>query len=553
MKKTLVILLINTSLSVMLSSVQADRYLQDKDVTDSDLFTGSHDCQSLTYKNGQDWQVHLSGEQNRKSVLELQGFLLEDPVLTRGVTDIATRLVRAFPGKCPAVNVFVVAQGSPLLYEAMTSSLGEIFVHYGVLKQAETGDELAAVIAHELAHVYLGHTKKIDMARQISDYIDTSSSLREFYSTTDNTEYNKESQRLESNDEEIAKEMRKISRQRKQAMRHYLALHASLFSRGNELDADRLAVDLLAGAGFSPVAMTTVLSRLGESYQSIEKLQKEADDTVTALMQDNLDHFNTAGKDDPSTTEYARESAASALETLSSEGEGWFKSMMRSSHPRTEKRLEKINKYMLKELSRQERRPPSEPSILLLQDGYVAKLIENTEAANTAYVELARGNLEGAEENILKAISSPTANNAYSRYLAFAIRNEQAKKALATRNLELFDDSEWVSVDAIEEMAAILIGDGQVDKATRMVKVKESYADKSDFMYPVKIMVLEANDKQEASDALAMECINKEGMAKSIAEECKRISGVDVALQDSGPINAISGALKRLPFGKKDE
>ncbi|WP_167854803.1 M48 family metalloprotease [Mangrovimicrobium sediminis] len=551
MKRHLCKVLLGLSVLVFSSQALSGRYLDHKDVKRSSLYTGKPECDALAHESAQVWQAGLDIKEQRKSQLEYHGFLLEDRSLDQKLSSIVNKLVGGFPGKCPDVNLFVMAEGSPLMFEAMTSSIGEIFIHYGVISQAESEDELAGVIAHELAHVYLGHVEKIDLGREMFELMESTSSWRELYSVSENTDYDKEKHRLESDRQELDEDVRKIAYQEKLAKRHYVALHASLFSRSAEFDADRLAVDLLLGAGYSPVAMTHVLERIGKSYDAMQELQAEATEAAQAMVVDNLEYLASTGAGEASMEDHLKESAEDTWNVLQERGESVINDILRSSHPKTEDRIEEVNQYLLEEFTRGDRRPPSVAPVLSLDGGYIGSLIGNVEAANASFVALANGEVPAAEKSALKAISTPTAESGYARYIAFLVRGEQKKRDLAMRNLQSMGDTQWMPIEATAEIVDNLIAWDQLGSAQSLYRNKASYAEDSDYFYPLKIHMLLAERQVDESKNIAQQCVDRRGIATWIADECGRLAGLEPR-KKSSPLDFFSDAVKKLPFGKDE-
>jgi predicted Zn-dependent protease len=90
-----------------------------------------------------------ANEQVRRQVPELR-----DPVVASYVRDVGKRLVRAAPGaKYP--YSFVVADRSEI--NAFSLPGGPVWINRGVLSRARNESQVAAVLAHEVAHIARRH------------------------------------------------------------------------------------------------------------------------------------------------------------------------------------------------------------------------------------------------------------------------------------------------------------------------------------------------------------------------------------------------------------
>ncbi len=83
--------------------------------------------------------------------------IIEDPLLSAKVRSIGNRLVQALPRRDFDYHFYVVKEDSP---NAFTIPGGSIYVHTGLLKFVEDDNELAGVMAHEIAHAFARHPVK---------------------------------------------------------------------------------------------------------------------------------------------------------------------------------------------------------------------------------------------------------------------------------------------------------------------------------------------------------------------------------------------------------
>lgn len=127
---------------------------------------------------------------------------------------------------------------------AFSTSGGHIFVTLGMLNCADSEDALAAVIAHEVAHIQLQHgLKAIKSSRFVTAFEQTANAAltvskgAELASTMDDMVGDVFSEMVENG-----------------------------YSKDQEFDADSMAVKLMADAGYSPLSITVLL-------KDMEKLQ----------------------------------------------------------------------------------------------------------------------------------------------------------------------------------------------------------------------------------------------------------------------------------------
>ncbi len=84
-------------------------------------------------------------------------YFVDDPALTAYLTEITDRLLTAWKGPRPAIQVLVKSSEGPCAYSTQE---GEIVVCTGMLRAVQSEKALAALLSHELAHILLNHPAK---------------------------------------------------------------------------------------------------------------------------------------------------------------------------------------------------------------------------------------------------------------------------------------------------------------------------------------------------------------------------------------------------------
>jgi len=169
------------------------------------------------------------------------GGLIEDLLLTGYLNDLGYRLVAANdePGarfqffliNDPAINAFALPGGF-------------IGVHYGLLRAARSESELAAVLAHEIAHVTQRHHARAATGR--SGNIPVVAAVLA-------------AMILGASTDGSAGDLAQAALASAAARNAQSQLDAI---RGNEAEADRVGIALLAHAGFEPLAMADFFDQL---------------------------------------------------------------------------------------------------------------------------------------------------------------------------------------------------------------------------------------------------------------------------------------------------
>jgi predicted Zn-dependent protease len=91
--------------------------------------------------------------------------LIKDPMIVDYVNDVGQKVVAVLPPQPFTYHFYVIKEDS---YNAFASPAGHIFINSGLIAAMEKEEELAGVIAHEIAHVSLRHiSKKIERSKKI--------------------------------------------------------------------------------------------------------------------------------------------------------------------------------------------------------------------------------------------------------------------------------------------------------------------------------------------------------------------------------------------------
>ena len=164
------------------------------------------------------------------------------PAIERFVDDVLVKLAAA--SDTPSQVYRVTILNSPIV-NAFALPSGEIFVTRGLLALANDTSEVAAVMAHEIAHV----TERHAMRRA----------------------------ELEKNSAVISKAADVIDDpNRSKNFKNYAQLSLASFSRQQEIDADQVGIRVIAKAGYDPFAASRFLVSLGRATDLRQSLHPGA-------------------------------------------------------------------------------------------------------------------------------------------------------------------------------------------------------------------------------------------------------------------------------------
>ncbi len=395
---------------------------------------------------------------------------------------------------------------------------------------AESEDELAAVIGHELSHLLLEHGKTLELKKNMAMTLEAIGEARDLYAMAEALRYNAETTEF-SIDPSVESDLKKSAEQKVVADKLYARAHASLFSRGNEHDADRLALDLMVAAGYSPMGLKSSLERMAHSYDlstaiseyfenSSESLLKKS---LTAIDQAMDKNANKTGELDQFVTSTQEEFTASALAF----GKKSVMKFTAQAHPVPDKRVEQITAYLFDNYSRSvRRRQPDAASAGQFKSGHIAELTAHYSAANQAMEAISLGNQAAAEQLLAQALALPTQAEPYPRYTAFFDSRKKGDTQAAIANIEAINLDGLIPVFATEEFAEMLADSGKTFEAYGMMAQYEDQYGTINGYYPPKIKLSSAAEDQERVAELANACYEAVPAKSPLSLSCVRASGI---------------------------
>ena len=144
---------------------------------------------------------------------------------------------------------------------AMATPGGHIFVSRGLIDCTTSEDALAAVIAHEVAHVQLGHSVSAIKASRVRSAV---SSTTKAVAVTSIAVAN-ERTGVKLSNKQMEKVMEAVDTFSDMSNEVVKTLVNTGFSKEQEFEADKNALYILQSAGYDPYAMLDMLEQIDES------------------------------------------------------------------------------------------------------------------------------------------------------------------------------------------------------------------------------------------------------------------------------------------------
>lgn len=522
-------------------------------IESSPYYTGSYEAKPVPYRTLSSWMEKRKGDEEPKDILKTD-FIVDDKRVLTPIYDILSQLLKGWPGKAPDLSVFIAVNPDRNIYGAKATIGNEILINYQTLLSAESDDELAAVLAHELAHVLLEHNKEMDLfnkAETLFDQYHSAKVIRELVQASSLKKTGDKNYTIDV-DESIYTGMLQANRYKAQAGHYYHAFHGTMFSRGSEMEADLVAADLLIKAGYSPRGLQHSLERLTSAYETetvVHKALKESskrimDESMAAFKQTLLSYQEKGQL--PEMDKVIDEAKGRIFDGVTGSVKDTAFTFLKSSHPVPEDRLENLAEHLSENYSRKERNKKTTTHLIsAFHRSKAQEMLRRYEVADESHALALSSETSSAEKMRRKAISGVTAKDPYTRYKAYEVRRVQQKDRKALQNLELIDSFMNVPTNTVVPLVNLLAENKKNRAAIQAISEKEKYLGLMPAFYPAKIRIALNNKKTKEAKSLAEACIAHEDSTSEVVALCKQ-SGLLDAKQMKKPAGGFFNNLKSL-------
>jgi Zn-dependent protease with chaperone function len=521
------------------STVAAGTVLKGKSVKKSPYYTGQASSKALEEFDLHSWMDYRKGDDEPKHILD-NGFLVDDKAVVQPLYEIAHKLLDQWPGDKPPLSIFVKVGQSASVYGGETLIGNEILIARGTLVNATSDDELAGVLAHEISHVLLGHNKRnknILAAEKVFDYYGSAKTFKEMLDGTSVKKDGSGEYELEIHDD-FVDGLLQASAQRRRASVVYQAYHSSFFSRGAEIDADLLAADLMAEAGYSLMGLQHSLERLSSSYEVEKLINQTLTVSAKSLVNESKKQFLDQMASYDQNGEFGNVDAAfdsmsdSLVSTFKAQAKSAVIGIFKNAHPVPNKRLAKLANYMQDNYrGKVSRRKAKVDLIRVYRRGEVSSLLEHYAQAEQAAELLGEDDLGAAAALASNGISGRASNAPYTRYAAYLVRSHQQDPRRASINATRIGSYLHVPSSKLAEMTRDMARQGYATQANKAIKAKEQYMGIIPDFYPTKIEIALKKKDEEQATTLARDCLATKKIKAELKDACL---GYDLLAAQSG-------------------
>lgn len=386
------------------------------------------------------------------------------------IEKIAENLLNSWPQKKPDYTIRLI-YGNNLNAHATLNNV--IFLSSNWVNGAESEDEIAGVIAHELSHILLGHPVDYAGRNQLSSTLKYMNNA--MYMGMLAKDYH-----LVNNGGVLAVEYLGSEKDQQQiALAVYLggaiyemkqSLVDPMFTRYQEEEADKLAVDLLREGGYAPLAFkNNVMNRLAAYRENIRKRiaqEEEAFKELQKAMAKDLENDVARGDISAATNRVVNMLSQTILKTWTD-----FLESSEQEHFKPEVRKEVLGEYIKKHYRRDRKVSFNTKSIKRMkQKSQLSQIHDGHTKAEDALETLARSSKGEASNLALQALSTKAGRSPYPWYVLGQIRARQARWGDVNSNLSKSISIGGCSPEAYVFLANLYTGEKKTAKAYKLLQ-----------------------------------------------------------------------------------
>lgn len=436
----------------------------------------------------------LSGDAAKISLLEIEG-VVRAPAFEAYLERVLTDALTAYPYELRPMDIVIEASDRA---SAWATPDGRLFVTLGLLENLESEGQLATALAHEAAHVQLGHFTRQDYFDSQRTLVTVGAGLAMIGLAASNLRLQETGGGKQLVDADPVETQTKVAQS---AAIAWLVngisdqVVNSHWTRRQEQQADLFAADLIIDAGHDPRAPADLFQLLGQLWgeeatfaEFLEAEQKRVGEELLALGHP-VAIFDAA--------------PAKILEIgASAAREAWRR--FGFTHIDPDERRSAMLEYVRREYPGQRfKAAEREADGRRYQDALRTRLPEAVRAGHRAVHEahrlLAEGDVAGAENKARLAIGGPTAGSAHTRTVMYLIRKGQGRHDDALANLERIAPDEFRPRRVFEFQAAEYLRLGRHSDALRVLDDGARQFGTEEPFWPLRIEVQLAMDDVEGA------------------------------------------------------
>jgi Zn-dependent protease with chaperone function len=398
------------------------------------------------------------------------------------VNTVLQRLIVNSPVASLPAQAFVLASND---FNASCGADGSVLVTVGLLRNIESEDELAAVLAHEISHfIYRHHAA--DWFTNSQKHIAAATGFGDqLKSMVKGTGYEESGLSLAL---AVGAELSER------------VIAPNLWNKDQEREADLLGIDLLVAAKYNPDTALEMLGRVAINEEIRRKRAEEERQRAKSQLDEEVRKQQATGNIGGVVTTILGGISSAAGQAVDSAIDA-----VSSDHEPAEERIKHVRDYIAKH-HRYAERP--DPGLLpWKQSGDPTKVVmDNYDSARRSDVALGEGKSQDALILAKRSVRGATEYDAYPRVVFSSLRKNQGDLKNAYLNLQLATRSRQPALVIYQKMIHYKFERGQLAEIPDLVAAAREKMGNPPHLLPYSIGVLVMANKKSEAFGLLSEC-----------------------------------------------
>lgn len=349
----------------------------------------------------------------RQSIDGVAYGVVNDAALDTYLNHIKDRLLKISPLPGCAIKVYVIPQEH---FAAAAAADGGIFLPMGLLRDLKNEDEIASVLAHEVAHILKNHHKSDAFLKSQQSMMKVGGMAMGAYSAVQ--QFSGTAPAIDGQTSlNIAEAVYAVSEN----------VIAPNWTSGQEDEADLLGADLFIAAGYNKAAIGTMMAKLEDWEKKIAKREVAKDQFVQASMQANA--MSMVGAASSAMMAPSAASIGGMMARLAPTAVAAMAGKKGDDHRPVSERKADVIQY-LGTFYKSSPRPALGAAQWNQQRGM--PVFSHYASASKARQLMEAGQLDQAAKLAMEGISGPTATHTYPRLTMYEVANRQGRPDAAT-------------------------------------------------------------------------------------------------------------------------
>ncbi len=453
--------------------------------------------------------------------------IVADAEVGRFMDGILTKIESAWKGDKPD-NVDIIVTVDPLYYAA--SSPNEVIISIGTLKDADSIDEVAFLVAHEYAHIILKHHNNYAQMQSQTALVNKAVNFGAMAAKYSEVGLDADSTPLkESTQGDIDKAYMAgfaLNRLNSDVLR-------PSFGREDEREADLLGVDLMTRAGYSPTAYKVVMERLESVRVDTERKIKQKQSEFSGFI-DTLSESG-GGLQESKLGQVGYLVANSAVSS-------WLEELSHD-HPEEKERTVALASYIKREYRKERNRGLRDDGLTDMQASPVFMSYQNA-LMSLEYVQ--QGNLSEAEVLARKSVSGVGSNAQFPRSVFAIVRSLQGEQKKSLINLDRVESWSHASIQDLLLASQIYRQNKQYQASEKILNSGSQFIGSKEPFYPELIALYNDQNKTRRVNQLLEQCTELD--AENIIAQCYDQAGLQapIALESKDEVEQAVDAINEV-------